>query len=383
MKIKNRNYKKILQTLVCCLAFGINTPFIFAQCPDDIDFTKQYQVDDFSNDYPNCTEIKGNVRLSLGFIDNLEGFSKVKIIKGDLIMESLTEIHSFTGFDNLVAVGGDLIIKDNDHLETLDGLDGLKRVGGQVLIEKMILLPNFRGLHNLETIGGSLSISSNSSIDEFWGFDRLQKIGSFLRIFNNSAPSLVGMRSLREVRGSIEIINNELESLRGLSNLCEFDGPLVIQNNFSLSECQVEAFCDYLAVPSNQATISVNSGDCKDRTALEDYCQSNSSFPKNAVGTCNQVLSVDRLNQEKLKFALAPNPSADGQVQITLSLEEMERIQLSVFDINGRLRSQYQIEPSSLKDRLEYDFSFLESGMYLVRLEQARGVAYRKLLIGQ
>ena len=67
--------------------------------PEGITFTTQSQIDSFQINYPNCTEIKGNVKIVGDNILNLNG---------------LSTLNSF---------GGCLEIKYNDFLTNLSGMN--------------------------------------------------------------------------------------------------------------------------------------------------------------------------------------------------------------------------------------------------------------------
>ena len=51
--------------------------------PEGITFTTQAQIDSFQINYPNCTEIEGDVIIS-GYITNLYGLSVLTSIEGNL-----------------------------------------------------------------------------------------------------------------------------------------------------------------------------------------------------------------------------------------------------------------------------------------------------------
>jgi len=61
-----KTYLKII-SLFCLLTTGN----AFAQCPEeDIILSTQEQIDDFASDYPGCTELSGNLKISVAGLSN-------------------------------------------------------------------------------------------------------------------------------------------------------------------------------------------------------------------------------------------------------------------------------------------------------------------------
>src|SRR5690606_25277166 len=86
-------------------------PFSFTtlpQCPPggSVHLTSQTEVDAFATNYPNCTEVSGDLTIQGANITDL------------------------TPLSNLTSVGGYLYIYNNSNLTNLDGLSNLTSVGG-------------------------------------------------------------------------------------------------------------------------------------------------------------------------------------------------------------------------------------------------------------
>lgn len=75
--------KTELFTLLLAAIFGYKLP---AQCPSDINFSTQGQIDSFPINFPGCTAIPGEVTIRGNGITHLEGLNGLVSIGGDLII---------------------------------------------------------------------------------------------------------------------------------------------------------------------------------------------------------------------------------------------------------------------------------------------------------
>src|SRR5690606_24631869 len=119
------------------------------------------------------------------------------------------------------------------------GLSNLTSVGGYLSIYNNLSLTNLDGLSNLTSVGGYLRIYNNSNLTDLDGLSNLTSIGGYLRIDSNS--------SLTDISGLQNIDPASILSTNGFG--------LYISGNSSLSVCNLENFCTYLA-GSGLRTIS-------------------------------------------------------------------------------------------------------------------------------
>lgn len=90
VKLKKHTTMKKL-TLLIGLAFIVQVMVYSQSClPDGITFTSQEQIDNFQNNYPNCTEIEGDVTISGYDISNLNGLYVVTTVGGGLNINGTT-----------------------------------------------------------------------------------------------------------------------------------------------------------------------------------------------------------------------------------------------------------------------------------------------------
>ncbi|MBE0637853.1 MAG: T9SS type A sorting domain-containing protein [Bacteroidales bacterium] len=198
--------------------------------PEGITFTTQEEIDNFQVNYPGCTEIEGDVYIG----DWMSGSS----------------ITNLNALGMLTSVDGSLHIGHNPSLTSLIGLDNLNAIGGDLWIY-WNAMTSLTGLDNLSSIGGDFGIWDNDALTSLAELDNLSSIGGILRIAENySLTSLTGLDNINA--GSIT--------------------DLYVYNNASLSNCEVQSICDYLANPNGSVDIYGNSDDCNSPIEVAGSC---------------------------------------------------------------------------------------------------------------
>ena len=239
-------------------------------------------------------------------LTSLTGLNALTFIGGVFSINENPALSSLTGLDALNSIGQHLTIFDNAVLTDLSGLDALTSIGGHLIISNNDALTNLTGLNALNSIGENFGIFFNATLTSLTGLDALTSIGNFTNIFDNAAlESLTGLNALTSIGGGLDIGNNPaLTNLMGLGSLTSSGGDINIFNNASLisltgleninpttitdltiqssnqlSLCDVQSICDYLAIPSNPATISGNATGCATRAEIEAACTAPSCPP--------------------------------------------------------------------------------------------------------
>lgn len=384
----------------------INLTTISQPClPNGITFTTQTQIDSFQITNPNCTEIEGDVKIYGGNITNLNGLNVLTSIGGDLIIgdsynggnPSLT---SLTGLNNVTSIGGALSIMDNDvlinltglenlfvieeglligtiniqgsfgnpSLTSLNGLESLLTIGGDLEIQDNEVLTSLSALNNLTSIGGFLLISVNDAITNFSGLDNVTSIGGGLAIYGNSSlTSMTGLDNVSSIGGYLEIYSNDaLLSLIGLDNVdaASILWHLYISNNNSLSTCEAQSVCEYLAGPGADAQIYNNAPGCNSVQEVEDACWT-------------AIEDIGSINN----FAVSPNPF-DDQTIIEFNMSESGFVKLSVIDYTGSEIQKLLSKriPAGIH-QFEWKADRLPSGTYFLRLELDRTIETNKVIL--
>jgi hypothetical protein len=98
-----------------------------------------------------------------------------------------------------------------------------------------------------------------------------------LRVYDNDfLTSLEGLNNLISLGGGeLQVYDNAaLTNLNGLDNIDPATiTEVILTGSPNLTACEVESICNYLAVPSNLATISGNASGCNTRAEVEAACE--------------------------------------------------------------------------------------------------------------
>jgi len=270
-----------------------NAPEIASLCNIDFSclpfgnyyFINQTEVDSFLINYPECNDLEGGVIISGDDINSLNGLTSINSIGGSLqigapFFGGNPLLTNLSGLENLTSIGGQFFIQYNDALINLSGLEGLASIGNKLFIRNNDALINLTGLNNLASVGYKIQIYDNFSL-----------------------TSLIGLESLINVASGINIDNNDaLISLTGIDNIdvTSMTG-LMISYNSSLSDCDVQSICEYIANPGGSIAIYSNSTGCNSLTEVQQAC----------------LTSVEENNYEK-KIILFPNPATES-ITITIN----------------------------------------------------------------
>ncbi len=281
--------KKILTFLLLLIISNI----LFAQSSclqNGITITNQYQIDQFSTNYPGCTEILGYVHIEESQpynIQSLYGLQQIEQIDGNLTIINNAGIQDLTGLNNLDDIGGFLDIENNGSLNTLNGLNSLTEVNGNFYIKNNAGLQSLNGVNNLTNIGGSAKINFNTSITNMTGLNSLESVGGSLQIascyalvnfsglnnltsiggffsigYNSSLTSFTGLNNLESIGGFFSVINNDkITNFYGLSNLMEITGAFEIRDNDQLKSLDgldnLNTIQGYLEIKNNSSILSL------------------------------------------------------------------------------------------------------------------------------
>lgn len=302
-------------------------------------------------------------------------------IGGYLSIGENNNLSSLSGLENLTYIGGNLEINDNNILTDLTALGNVASVDGSLNIFSNDALFSLVGLGNITSIGESLFINHNYSLTNIDGLENIESIGDYLRItFNSVLANLNGLNSITSIVGYLFILHNDsLISLQGLENVTSIGGELRIQNNksllslegidnisaasideidvslnISLSTCEVESVCDYLANPTGTVSIGGNYSGCNSKQEVIDAC--NGGIHKNI----------------EEKFTIYPNPAKKN---FTISHKTNSSIDcVNIFNHLGKkVLTRYNCTGA-------IDISKLRQGIYIIELT-SNGLKIRQKLV--
>jgi hypothetical protein len=350
--------------------------------PEGISFETQSAVDSFQINYPNCTEILGNLEIINSEIVSLEGLSVIAAVNGNLEINTNEYLTSLNGLHNITSVGGSLIIRDNDLLTSVNGLNSLEVVDGVAMIAMNDQLPDLAGLNSLNTVGwlvigsneqlaslnginnltsvsNSVDIVDNQSLDHLEGLNSLSTIGGNLTLyFNDNLIHLDGLNGLEFVDGELQIrYNASLISINGLSNIDpEFLYSFEIESNISLANCAINSLCEYFAISGCIIVISGNAAGCNNQEEVLEAC------------TTNSLSEIDN-NSDYLMY---PNPVNRSSAMITINPQIRE---ISIINQYGRVVLHKKVTSRKV------DISTLGQGVYIAELRSNKVINRQKLVI--
>lgn len=275
--------------------------------PGGIYFSSQAQIDSFEANFPGCEDITGFVTIEGDDISTLEGLKVLNTIHGRLLIGSLypgvsnINLYSLSGLENLTYIGAWLGIYWNFNLTSCIGLNNLSHIGHMLTLLGNADLINMNGFESLTSVGKSLEFRLNYSLNNLSGLENLTFIGEDLNFIDNEELiNLTGLESITHIGGELFIKNNpELNNLNGLNNndpisleetiyitdnelLTDIIGLenismgsvdwLHISENPSLSTCEAQNICDYLADSSHIVEIYNNAPGCNSPEEVYDLC---------------------------------------------------------------------------------------------------------------
>ncbi|MCD4730087.1 MAG: T9SS type A sorting domain-containing protein, partial [Bacteroidales bacterium] len=427
--------------------------------PEGITFTTQAQIDSFQTNYPNCTEIEGDVQIGewggsadihnldglivlnsiLGSLNiyandslpNLSGLNNLTYIDDSLHINSNNALTSLTGLENLNYINGSLLLFNNDVLSSLSALSNLDSIGYNIIINNNDELTNLTGLENLTYINGSIKIGygwgngngnkslinlsgldnithivedviigSNNSLISLTGLESLTSIGGDLSIGyyyinyhngNHSLINLSGLNNLSSIGGNLTILENDsLSSITELGNLASIGGSLDISSNywfltsltgleninpesidnlyvrynFSLSECEVQSICDYLAAPNGTIVIYGNAPGCNSQAQVQVACDG---------------VSIWEIKDEN-DFIISPNP-LESTTLIQYTLSQNSSVTVQILDISGQEFETLVNETLQKgKHKVVFDATKIKAGIYFCVLKTSDGIQTKKII---
>lgn len=373
------------KVLFLIILLSINIGELISQTclPQGITFTNQFMIDDFQNNYPNCSIIEGKVRIQGNDISNLEGLNSITGLMDNLEVVYNANLNSLSGLSNINYIGHNFWLEENPQLTDFSGLSSLDSVGGSFEIYSNNQLINFQGLENLSTIG-FINISSNESLENFSGLNNLTYVDFEIIITQcNSLTSLSGLenvtsslkyfvlqdnpvltdissvQNIDSIKTMLAILDNStLDNLTGLEYI-KLDSMdyLSIERNPSLSECAIQNICTYLIDSIGEVTIEDNAVGCNNQEEVIVECQ---------VGIQETVNNKTPI--------IYPNPAKDF-LFIESNGKKIE--EAFVYNEFGQKLNANFNNPNNL------DISRLEPGIYILELKINSTITRKPFIISK
>jgi len=382
----------------------------------------QSEIDNFENNYPGCTEIEGNIEIKGADIINLQGLNSITNIAGNFSLYSNEILTELTGLENLESIGGNLelgispsldVYLYNPYLNSLEGLKNLSSIGGNLSLTFNLSLTDLSGLEGLTSILGNLSmfhnplltnisalsnmtalggdlrlihhpaltsltgmewltstfgdvyIAGNDALTNLSGLDNLTSVGGKLSIEGNSdINSLSALQNLTSIGGYFVIKNlDSLTNLTGLDNIDSIGGRLLIYNNETLSFCEVQSICNYLASPNANSTIHDNAPGCNSRQEVLDSCDFSSITDYGLI----QAITVH------------PNPFSSS-TNIDYKLNKTANISMTIYNHLGKQVELIEQHQSQGMQQVVWNADEQPAGVYFCVLETEYGSQTMKMI---
>jgi hypothetical protein len=279
------------------------------------------------------------------------------------------------GLENLASIEGNLGIGSNAALTSLAGLENLASIEGNLGIGSNDALTSLAGLENLNSIGESLTIGSsysvgNPALTSLAGLENLNSIGGGLKIrYNDALTSLAGLENLNSIGGGLEIrYNDALTSLMGLENIAPASITYIwIHYNSSLSTCEIQSICEYLATHNGWGNIRDNAPGCNSPEEVEEAC----------LGVGVDELSV--VSQQS-SVRVFPNPTSEI-VHLEFEIQNPAPVCIQVFNAMGEMVAD--LSPGIRAEgqhRITWNTAHLPAGLYFCKVIAGKESAGLKLI---
>jgi len=309
--------------------------------PEGIVFTTQSQIDSFQENFPNCTEIEGDVFFGEAegnySITNLDSLIVLKSIGGRLDIIRCENLNNLSGLDSLKTVGSYLTMWQNGSLNNLSGLISLTSIGEGFAIENNEQLISIEGLQSLTTVGGPMGINGNTSLTNLNGLNSLTEIDGFLSLMTN--VNLVDISGIKNIDPN---------------SIWEY---LAIRHNYLLSDCAIYSICEHIATSNELIVIDDNAEGCNSQAQVEIACQ--------------ELLVLD--NKENNDVIIFPNPAKQ-----TVKISTTIKYQISLITIYN-LQGQKMVSQKPFQNKI--DVSKLKAGSYIVCIESENNTYFKRLMI--
>ncbi|MFK8103304.1 MAG: T9SS type A sorting domain-containing protein [Saprospiraceae bacterium] len=315
-------------SLLLFLVFHFSS--IAQDCPSSsITLRTQQDVDDFHTNYPNCTELPGNLiinsqGLATDPVTSLAGLAQLRSIKGYLELRYLDSLKNLDGLHQLVTVDVSILIWNcfslkNIILDSLQNINrnlkiqynyslqkisfsNLKQVPRNLIVTSNYNLSAISGFNQLTTLAedirGTLRVSHNYSLTKIDGFNKVTTVGSLQIRYNKSLKTFAGFENLKSVTSSLE-----LSGLDSLTNFSAVKNLETILWQFEISEMNGLTNLNHFPNLKNVNNIYLN----------ENNELSKISFPEL---TDIETLSMDK-NPKITSLTGFPKLATIGSIQIS------------------------------------------------------------------
>lgn len=300
--------------------------------------TSQESVNNFTQVYPGCTTVEGDVFIT-GDVQNLDSLWPIQKILGSLTISNTASLTSIKGLSHLEEIGSYIRIQHNENLPNLEGLGNLKHIKGDFFyISDNAKMTSIEHLIGIDSIHGIFQIFDMPVLKDLKGLDSLKYLGSDMRLFRiKQLISLKGMEAVSNIKGSLQFYENDsLSDLTALSTNINVGQQLAIYENKNLSSCSTPLLCLLASSQPQKLFVQQNGIDCLSTEDILSKCLVNTH---ESITTC-------------LFF---PNP-----FQNTIHSPDPSHRTIFVFDLTGKLICSTNVTNGTI------NLAFLTPGYYII-----------------
>jgi len=274
-----------------------------AQCPTgNVTLSTQLEVDQYVNDFSNCTKINGFLYIDGPTINNLSGLTNLREIDSFFYIANtaITELD----FNKLNTIGGDLSLHINSNLQTIN-LDNLTSVNGDLYFHQNSSVTNIN-LNTLTSNNGNIYFHQNTSLVSVQ-LCNITEINGYLYLYQNSLLSSICLDNLTRINGYFYLEQSNLDSLDTFNNVSEILGYLTITNNPNLNNCN--GLCNVLMNNgvSGAITLNNNPSGCSSLSELQNNCSvlsTNEYFSDNFFMYPNPTNGIINFNSKNIEHLI-------------------------------------------------------------------------------
>jgi hypothetical protein len=394
---ENINTADIFNNAIGCESVAVVEAACGSSCPTgDVTLTTQAEVDAFVVQYPNCTEIDGNLRIA-GNIGNLDSLSNITDVNGNLELIQAGNNINTSGLQNITSIGGKLEVRFFGGITNLDFLQDLTSIGGLhiqnssvnniqglanvsgaltggILIESCPNLTSLNGLQNITSLNDRLVVGQIPLLTDLTGLNGLTSVNnnsagtpeSVWILMNNSLTSINGLENITSLNASnlpdtssgfSIFMNPNLNDINALSNVTNIVDRISIQNNPMLANCAIASVCNKLAITTSGVPIANNATGCQSTAVVQSAC----------------ALSSDLFDLSNV--SVFPVPFRN---EITVQLKDaFGKTQVSIVDLTGKTLVQRTSSESEIQIN---GLDGLANGVYLLQIESNGGIYTQKII---
>ncbi len=212
-----------MQKLLFLFIVMFSAQFVLSQCPSgEIILASQSDIDNFTTNYPNCTDLLGDLNISdfndndaSDPITNLDGLSGITSVNGDLLLRSCPELTDVQGLNQVETISGLFWMRGLDLITDLNITNNLETISS-IRIEDLPLLTTISSFGMLDTIDG-LSFINLPLITQINNFTSLQNLSLF---FIQATPvQSVDIQNVTELETGLFLEDTELVTLDDFSHI--------------------------------------------------------------------------------------------------------------------------------------------------------------------